>query len=89
MVLLNLSSHLPPLDTQYSCITNLGVPVEQEGHASGWTERDGFLAPPATYLLASPSGPDEKGRIAPHGPNRQLLIEVSDFQLAADDHEGQ
>ena len=52
MVLLNLSSHLPPLDTQYSCITNLGVPVEQEGHASGWTERDGFLAPPATYLLA-------------------------------------
>ena len=89
MVLLNLSSHLPPLDTQYSCITNFGVPAEQEGHASGWTERDGFLAPPATYLLASPSGPVEKGRIAPYGPNRQLLIEVSDFQLAADDHEGQ
>ena len=37
----------------------------------------------------SPSGPDEKGRIAPHKHKRQLLIEVSDVQLAADGHEGQ
>ena len=44
---------------------------------------------PSSYPGRSPSGPDEKGRIAPHEPKRQLLIEVSDVQLAADDHEGQ
>ena len=49
----------------------------------------GLSTLPSTYPGWSPSGPDEKGRIAPHKPKRQLLIEVSDVQLAADDHEGQ
>ena len=61
LVHLNLSSHLPPLDTQYSCITiwvyQLSMQVMQPDalciRLSGWTERDGLLFPPATYLPAS------------------------------------
>ena len=49
----------------------------------------GLSTLPSSYPGWSPSGPDEKGRIALHEPKRQLLIEVSDVQLAADDHEGQ
>ena len=49
----------------------------------------GLSTLPSTYPGWSPSGHDEKGRIAPHKHKRQPVIEVSDVQLAADDNEGQ